>query len=216
MNTQELASELGHPDAQQLLSGSLARLAYITDPMDSRGLSLSGSTGLANASSCARHRPPRRSGRFRPARRSHWRSTAAPHQTRRKLAGPRPSHHGNDRRCPRRVPCGIEEFVGGIPTCRVRTERAVGASRWCVFRSSRGGRASMTLAPAGYPFSLRISSASSNAGIGERRATLLATAQRHAHTWGSHPDPVGDNTKPRSCASLHAVIPASPAPQITP
>jgi hypothetical protein len=29
MNTQELARELGHPDAQKLLSGSLARLAYI-------------------------------------------------------------------------------------------------------------------------------------------------------------------------------------------
>ncbi|MGO9381217.1 MAG: pyridoxamine 5'-phosphate oxidase family protein [Mycobacterium sp.] len=28
MNTQELARELGHPDAQKLLSGSLARLAY--------------------------------------------------------------------------------------------------------------------------------------------------------------------------------------------
>ncbi len=28
MNTQELARELGHPDAQMLLSGSLARLAY--------------------------------------------------------------------------------------------------------------------------------------------------------------------------------------------
>jgi len=28
MNTQEIARELGHPDAQKLLSGSLARLAY--------------------------------------------------------------------------------------------------------------------------------------------------------------------------------------------
>src|ERR1700738_5192226 len=28
MNTQELARELGHPDAQKLLSGSMARLAY--------------------------------------------------------------------------------------------------------------------------------------------------------------------------------------------
>jgi nitroimidazol reductase NimA-like FMN-containing flavoprotein (pyridoxamine 5'-phosphate oxidase superfamily) len=28
MNTQELARELGHPDARKLLSGSLARLAY--------------------------------------------------------------------------------------------------------------------------------------------------------------------------------------------
>jgi hypothetical protein len=28
MNTQELAQELRHPDAQKLLSGSLARLAY--------------------------------------------------------------------------------------------------------------------------------------------------------------------------------------------
>jgi Pyridoxamine 5'-phosphate oxidase len=28
MNTEELARELGHPDAQKLLSGSLARLAY--------------------------------------------------------------------------------------------------------------------------------------------------------------------------------------------
>jgi nitroimidazol reductase NimA-like FMN-containing flavoprotein (pyridoxamine 5'-phosphate oxidase superfamily) len=28
MNKQELARELGHPDAQQLLSGSMARLAY--------------------------------------------------------------------------------------------------------------------------------------------------------------------------------------------
>ena len=28
MNTQELARELGHPDAQRLLSGSTARLAY--------------------------------------------------------------------------------------------------------------------------------------------------------------------------------------------
>ena len=28
MNTDELASELGHPDAQKLLSGSMARLAY--------------------------------------------------------------------------------------------------------------------------------------------------------------------------------------------
>ena len=28
MNTQELARELGHPDAQKLLSGSIARLAY--------------------------------------------------------------------------------------------------------------------------------------------------------------------------------------------
>jgi nitroimidazol reductase NimA-like FMN-containing flavoprotein (pyridoxamine 5'-phosphate oxidase superfamily) len=28
MNTQELARELGHPEAQKLLSGSLARLAY--------------------------------------------------------------------------------------------------------------------------------------------------------------------------------------------
>jgi nitroimidazol reductase NimA-like FMN-containing flavoprotein (pyridoxamine 5'-phosphate oxidase superfamily) len=28
MNTHELAQELGHPDAQKLLSGSLARLAY--------------------------------------------------------------------------------------------------------------------------------------------------------------------------------------------
>jgi hypothetical protein len=28
MNKQELARELGHPDAQKLLSGSMARLAY--------------------------------------------------------------------------------------------------------------------------------------------------------------------------------------------
>jgi nitroimidazol reductase NimA-like FMN-containing flavoprotein (pyridoxamine 5'-phosphate oxidase superfamily) len=28
MNTQELAQELGHPDAQKLLAGSLARIAY--------------------------------------------------------------------------------------------------------------------------------------------------------------------------------------------
>ena len=31
MNTQELARELGHPDAQKLLSGSIARLAYNGD-----------------------------------------------------------------------------------------------------------------------------------------------------------------------------------------
>jgi hypothetical protein len=36
------------------------------------------------------------------------------------------------------------------------------------------------------------------------------------HTFGSQPDQDGDSTKPRPRGSLHAVVPASSTPHVTP
>ena len=70
MNTQELARELGHPEARSC-SRAPSPGSPTTDTMASRGSSPSGSTGPANASLSPLHQPPRRSARFRPARKSH-------------------------------------------------------------------------------------------------------------------------------------------------
>ena len=69
MNKQELARELGHPDAQKLLSGSMARLAYNGHDGFPRvipvGFYWTGQRIVVS------HRPPRKPARFHPARKSH-------------------------------------------------------------------------------------------------------------------------------------------------
>ena len=69
MNTQELARELGHPDAQKLLSGSLARLAYNGHDGFPRVIPI-GFYWTGERIVVCTAPTSQRSGRFRPAQRS--------------------------------------------------------------------------------------------------------------------------------------------------
>jgi hypothetical protein len=158
MNTQELARELGHPDAQKLLSGSMARLAYNGHDGFPRVIRVGFyRTGERIVVSTAPISPKARALSSRPEVALTIDTDSTPEEAKALLV---------------RGLTTLETVDGVTDDYLAAARRSMDESelaeferdvrstykRWCAFRSSRSGRGSMNLAPAGCRLSWRTSS----------------------------------------------------------
>jgi nitroimidazol reductase NimA-like FMN-containing flavoprotein (pyridoxamine 5'-phosphate oxidase superfamily) len=158
MNKQELARELGHPEARKLLSGSVARLAYNGHDGFPRVVPVGFYwTGERIVVSTAPTSPKAGALSSRPEVALTIDTGTTPEEAKALLVRGLATLETAD---------GVtDEYLAAARRSMdepelAEFERDVRSTynRWCASRSSRNGRGFMTLALAGYPLSSRISS----------------------------------------------------------